>query len=151
MSSLKFSSCPVPTDVTSLSHAAPFPLCTIVVWSGKIDKKLWININFTCISTVTKTTTHFATSGKLTLVYNFYWLNKSIKTICSVCNSEMRDEVLFKQRDSTCNLIEFSIVLSINTWNCVFVFSSPVAQATIVAKLCQLTFRQSLWLIQFQI
>ena len=35
---------------------------------------------FTCFSTVTKTTIHFATSGKLSLVKNFY-RNKAIKIL----------------------------------------------------------------------
>ena len=64
---------------------------------------------------------------------------------------EMRGEVIFKQQDSTRNLIQFSIVLSFKTWNCFPEFSSPVAQATLVTNHCQLTFRQSRWLIQFQI
>ena len=62
---------------------------------------------------------------------------------------EMRGEVIFKQQDSTRNLIEFSIVLSVKTWNCFQEVNSSVAQATLVTNHCQLTFRQSRWLIQF--
>ena len=59
---------------------------------------------------------------------------------------EMRGEVIFKQQDSTRNLIPFFVVLSIKTWNCFQKFTSPVAQATLVTNHCQLTFRQSRWL-----
>ena len=71
MSSSKFSSLTVPSDVTSRSHASPFPPFAIMVWPGKISKSLYINILFTCISSGTKTTIHFATSGKLTLGHGF--------------------------------------------------------------------------------
>ena len=64
---------------------------------------------------------------------------------------EMRGEVTFKQRDSTRNLIQFFVVLSIKTWNCFQEFTSPVAQATLVTNYCQITFWKSRWLIQFQI
>ena len=64
---------------------------------------------------------------------------------------EMRGEVIFKQQDSTRNLIHFSILLSIKTSNCFPEFSSSVAQAALVTKDCELTFRQPRWLIQFQI
>ena len=45
---------------------------------------------------------------------------------------ETRGEVIFVQQDSTRNLIQFSITLSIKTWNCFPEFSSPLAQATLV-------------------
>ena len=64
---------------------------------------------------------------------------------------EMRGEVIFKQQDSTRNLLQFSIVLSFKTWNCFPELSSPVAQATLVTNYCELTFHQSRLLIQFQI
>ena len=63
----------------------------------------------------------------------------------------MRGEVIFKQQDSTRNVIQFSMVLSFNTWNCFPELSSPVAQATLVTNYCELTFHQSRLLIQFQI
>ena len=52
---------------------------------------------------------------------------------------EMLGEVIFKQRDSTGNLIQFFIVLSIKTLNSFQEFTSPVTQATLVTKHCQLT------------
>ena len=63
----------------------------------------------------------------------------------------MRGEVIFIQQDSTRNLIQFLIVLSFKKRNCFPEFSSSVAQATLVTNYCQLTFRQSRWLTQFQI
>ena len=56
----------------------------------------------------------------------------------SHCNSEAgsyetRGEVISVQQDSTRNLIQFSIALSIKTWNCFPEFSGPfTAQATLV-------------------
>ena len=52
---------------------------------------------------------------------------------------EISGEIIFKQQDSTGNLIQFFIVLSIKTLNSFQEFTSPVTQATLVTKHCQLT------------
>ena len=68
--------------------------------------------NFTCISTVTKTTIHFATSAKLTLKL---FLTEEINQNSVAGTHEMRGEVIFKQQDSTRKLIQFFIALLIKT------------------------------------
>ena len=68
--------------------------------------------NFTFISTVTKTTIHFATSAELTLKL---FLTEEISQNSVAGTHEMRGEVIFKQQDSTRKLIQFSIALLIKT------------------------------------
>ena len=65
---------------------------------------------------------------------------------------ETRGEVISVQQDSTRNPIQFSIALSIKTWNCFPEFSGPfAAQATLVPNHCELTFQQPRRLIHPQI
>ena len=67
-------------------------------------------------------------------------------------SQETRGEVISEQQVSTRNLIQFSIALSIKTWNCFPEFSGLLtAQATLVSNHCELTFRQPRRLIHLQI